>query len=110
MSKTIQVTGKWEGSVEIADPLNIEQAQAIADSLDLPQKNADGTYYTIALDAKKIPAILACVEKWNLKGFPETVNIKTYPASPRKAAHALANLIHSELVKVYVGDTEVPNE
>ncbi len=109
MSKTIQVTGKWSGSVEIADPLNIQQAQLVNDSLQLPQKNEDGTYYTVALDAGKIPAIIGCVTKWSLKDFPEIVTLETFPASPRKAAHALIDLLHAELVKIYIGELEVPN-
>lgn len=110
MSKTIQVSGKWEGTVEIADPLNIQQATLISDSLELPQKNKDGTYYVVALDAGKLPAILGCVTKWNLKDFPESVTMETFPASPRKASHALVDLIHAELLKVYMGEAEVPNE
>ena len=110
MSKTIQITGKWEGSVEIADPLNIAQAQFVNDSLQLPEKNEDGTYYTIALDTKKLPAIFACVTAWNIKDFPEKVTADNFPATPRKASHALIDLIFAEIVKIYVGETEVPNE
>ena len=108
--KKITITGKWEGTVELADPLDIEQATIINDSLQLPQKNEDGSYYTVALDKMKLPAILACVVKWELKGFPDTVDIHTFPASPRKASHELIDTIHNELVKIFTGETEIPNE
>jgi len=109
MSKTIQVTGKWAGSVEIADPLTIPQVQLIEAGLTPPEKNADGTVWTSAIDSGKLPALFGCITKWELKGL-EGVTLETFPATPRKASHALVDFLFSELVKIYAGDVEVPNE
>jgi len=110
MSKVIQVTGKWEGSVEIADPLNIAQATLITEAVQLPKQNEDGSYYLVALDSAKLPAIIGCVTAWNIKDFPEKVTFDNFPASPRKASHALIDMIFAEIMKVYNGETKVPNE
>jgi Uma2 family endonuclease len=58
------------------------------------------------LDAEKLPAVLACVEKWELENF----NPEPFPASPRGASHKLIDFIFSELVTIYMGEKEVPNE
>lgn len=110
MTKTILVTGKWEGSVEIADPLTIPQVQLIENGLTPPEAGADGKVWTSSIDANKLPAVLGCVTAWNLKDFPEKVTAENFPASPRKASHALIDFIFSELIHVYMGEVEVPNE
>ena len=108
MSKVIQITGRWEGSVEIADPLTIPQVQLIEAGLTMPESN-DGKVWTSAIDALKLPAVLGCIIKWNLKDFPELPTIDTFPATPRKASHALVDSIFAELMRIYSGEAEVPN-
>jgi len=110
MSKTIEVKGKWAGTVEIADPLTIPQVQLIEAGLAKPEKDAEGKTWLSAYDANRIPALLGCVTKWNLEGFPENLTVENFPASPRKASNALVNFLFLELINIYTGDTEVPNE
>jgi len=109
MSKTIEVKGKWAGTVEIADPLTIPQVQLIEAALTPPAAGEDGKLWTSALDVGKLPAIFACVTSWNLSGL-ENVTLETFPATPRKASHALVDFIFAELIKIYSGEVEVPNE
>lgn len=104
MSKTISITGKWAGTVTIADPLTIPQVQLIEAAF----VEHEGTLYTSTLDAEKLPAIFACVTEWNLRGL-EIVTLETFPATPRKESHRLIDAIFSELIKIYVGEVEVPN-
>ncbi len=104
MSKVIQVNGKWAGTVTIADPLTIPQVQLIEAAF----VEHDGTLYTSTLDAEKLPAIFACVIEWKLNGL-EGVTLENFPATPRKESHRLVDAIFSELIKIYVGEVEVPN-
>ena len=112
MSKTITSPVKrWAGTVTIADPLTIPQAQAIEAGLEKPEQ-VDGkdTIWVSQLDVMRLPAVMVCVEKWELAGFPEVVTLETFPASPRGDSHKLADWIFTEILKVYSGEAEVPNE
>lgn len=118
MSKKIESPIKrWAGSVTIADPLTIPQAQLIENGVK-PVDDAemfdglDGKkrYYPSVTDKTQIPAILACVEKWELINFPENVTLENFPASPRGDSHKLIEWIFLEILKVYNGELDIPNE
>lgn len=110
MSKQITSPLKrWPGSVVIADPLTIPQAQFIEAGLKQPAQKGEKVFFT-ALDVMKLPAVLACVEKWELENFPPAVGMDNFPASPRKDSHLLVDWIFGELLKVYSGEAIVPNE
>lgn len=110
MSKVITSPIKrWAGTVTIADPLTIPQAQAIEASMTPPEKREDGRVWYSVIDGNQLPAIFACVEKWELSNMPEKLTAETFPASPRKDSHNLIEWIFSEIRNVYFGELEVPN-
>lgn len=127
--------GKWKGSVVIADPLTQAQAHAIEAAVELPilpeieelkdklQRATEafgadseqvktleqvlseikvGYSYT---DDAQLPAIMACVEQWNIENFTPD----PFPFSPRKQAHELIALLFKEISIVYMGELEIPN-
>jgi len=135
---------RFAGSVTIADPLTIPQAQAVEAGMEKepePQELKDarqafmdafkeyggtdprvielhtkyreiGAKYTVffsAMDKKQIPALIACVEKWELDNIPNNVTIDDFPASPRKETHMLVDWLYGEIYKVYAGEVLVPN-
>jgi hypothetical protein len=51
-----------------------------------------------------LPAVIACVEKWELADFTPD----PFPASPRGDSHKLIDFIFAELLKVYFGEQEIP--
>lgn len=111
MSKVITSPIKrWAGTVTIADPLTISQAQAIENGLAIPEKTDDGRIWYSVIDTNQLPAIFACVEKWELENMPENLTAENFPASPRGESHKLIDWIFSELRKVYFGELEIPNE
>lgn len=113
MSKVITSQIKrFEGSVTIADPITLAQAQAIEAGMKPPEEQeiVNGRVWLSVQDSAKLPAIFACVEKWELSGLPENVTADTFPASPRGATHKLIDFIFAEIFKVYIGEAEVPNE
>lgn len=113
MSKVIHSQSKrFTGSVTIADPLTIPQAQLIEAGMRLPKDDTqtDGRVWLSVIDANQLPAIIGCVEKWELANIPEKPTLETFPASPRVETHKLVDWIFSELTKVYFGEAEVPNE
>jgi len=101
---------RWAGTVSIADPLTLSQARLIEDGLTTPETDANGKFWTSALDIKQIPAILACVEKWELANLPDPLTLENFPASPRKDSHALVEWIFRDIMRVYSGEAEVPKE
>lgn len=111
MSKVItSPIERWKGSVTIADPLTFTQAQAIEQGLTMPQESDNGRIWLSVIDGNQLPAIFACVEKWELANIPADVTLATFPASPRVASHKLVEWIFSELRSVYLGEAEIPNE
>lgn len=74
---------------------------------DLP---SDGMIFNTRLDKLKMPALMACVEVWELENFPEKITAENFPYSPRKHSHLLIDWIFAEIGKVYAGEAAVPNE
>ena len=103
---------RWAGTVTIADPLTLPQAAVIEDSISdyEPIKGNVKIVNLRIIDEKQLPVIFACVEKWELANFPESVTLETFPASPRAASHNLVSWIFQEIIKVYFGEAEIPNE
>lgn len=113
MSKVITSQIKrYQGSVTIADPLNIRQAMLVEAGMQRPKENEigeDGRVWLSVVDEKRIPAICVCVEKWELENFPASVTPETFPASPRLDTTKLIEWLFLEIRKVYFGDLSVPN-
>lgn len=108
--KIISPSERWSGSVTIADPLTIPQAQLIEDALERPAKSEDGTVWLTVIDSQRLPAIFACVEKWELSNMPDPLTIDNFPASPRRESSQLIEWLFYEINKVYLGEAIVPNE
>jgi hypothetical protein len=101
----------WKGSVTLADPLILPQVELIEDAYrsrpaSIPE---DGQVYLTEIDKPKLPAIVACVEKWEIENFPVPTP-DTFPMSPRVPTHDLITWIFRELGKIYTGELEIPNE
>jgi hypothetical protein len=112
MSKVITSPSKiWTGTVTLADPLFMAQAEAIDLALRTPEgyEGKDSVPFT-ALDKWHFPAILACVEKWDIAGLPDPVTFESIPLNPRPESHAFIDWIFSEIKKIYLGELQIPNE
>jgi hypothetical protein len=115
MSRKIEINTKtFKGSVTIADPITIPMALLIDEAMGPPpeKKEQDGNtkkVWLTPIDVRILPAVLACVEKWEVSGIPENVTEDTYPASPRADSHSVLMDIFNELMRVYFGDLNVPN-
>lgn len=70
----------------------------------------NGRVSYLELDKPKMPVIFTCVEKWNLANFPEDVNDQTFPHSPTGTRHKLVDWLYEEINKVYLEESEIPNE
>ena len=100
---------RWAGSVTIADPLTIPQAQLIEAAMRKPETEEGEKVWLTLIDSQRLPAILGCVTLWGLDNIPVNVTAETFPASPRVDSHKLIDWIFSEILKVYLGEAIVPN-
>jgi hypothetical protein len=101
----ISPVARWAGTVTIADPLTIPQAQLIEAGLKQPERQEDEERIWLSvIDVMKLPAVIACVEKWELADFTPD----PFPASPRGDSHKLIDFIFAELLTVYFGEQLVP--
>lgn len=114
MPKTItSPVNRWHGTVEIAEPITeaqaieIERTQAIIKDA---QSKADSENFNDLREAlgksAKLRVIEACVEKWNLENFTSN----PFPFSPKVAAQKLIEWLYDEILLVYIGESEIPNE
>jgi hypothetical protein len=111
VSKVITSPSKrWKGSVTIADQLYLPQVELIEIGLEPILSNKTDSIFLTVLDKPKMPAILACVESWNLENFPNPPTVENFPMSPRKASHDLITWLFTEIRNVYIGELEIPNE
>lgn len=108
MSKVItSPIPRWAGTVTLADPLTLPQAEAFQDSFELPEDNGKPQKYLLELDKLRVPCILACVEKWDLENF--ALIDGSLPFSPRLDSHKLIAWIHGEIRSIYLGELDIPN-
>lgn len=99
---------QFPGTVTLTEPLFLPQAEVIEEALDF---KVDGdTIRITTLDKKYLPAVFACVEKWDLVNFQVDPAAQTIQMSPRRASHEVVDWIWSEIIKIYIGESEVPNE
>ena len=125
MSKVIMIQNKyWTGAVTIFDRLFLPQVEAVDSAIndDEPkrvieheitegkEKRKVKSYIMTELDKPKLPALIACVEKWELShDFPEKPTVETFPLTPRRPSHELIEQVFDEIRKVYNGEIEIPN-
>ena len=106
----IEINGKtYNGSVNVLDAFTLSQVELIETAIfDMPPVK-EGKVKLTDLDRPRIPAVIACVEKWEIVNFPENVTADTFPATPRRETHNLIEKIFAQIEKVYNGELEIPN-
>jgi len=122
MSKTIvSPVKKWQGTVILHDPLTVSMAMAFETSRDnasevkdkLKEIHFEEKTFKDITAAKFtnawLPGVLACVEKFNLVGFPENVGIDNFPATPKISSASLLAWLIAEITQLYQEADEVPN-
>ncbi len=110
---------RWQGTVTLYEPLDIEQVMLIEDAMDTlaaadPKRSAymeklrgeKDITWTSREDYIFIPVIQRCVEKWELQDFTPS----PFQATPRNDSHTLVRLLWGEILKIYQGEKQVPNE
>jgi len=124
MPKVIQSTIEhFPGTVTLSDPLTMPQVLAIDEGLlsrrqYFEEKEIDGKRgYVLKAgsfwsqpDSVSLEVIMKCVDEWGLKNVPENVTAETFPGSPRTASKDLIDWLLNEILEVYQGEVEVPNE
>jgi hypothetical protein len=111
IAPSIFTKNPWRGTVSIYENLFISQVEAVeAALLDRVEVDNENKVRLTHLDKPKLPALIACVEKWNLEGFPEAVTKDNFPLTPRRPAHLLVEYIFDEIRVIYNGEITVPNE
>ena len=123
MSKVINSPAeKWPGTVTLCDKLTAPQVFAIEDALDetaeiepsafksvVGKKNKVQLKWQSRLNYAYLPAIILCVEKWELEDFPKDVERDTFPSIQSIDATELISTLFLELMDIYKEETTVPN-
>lgn len=108
MSKVITSPVKhFPGTVTLADPLTFPQVIAFQDALN--SVGEMGTTTRAKINYTMLPAILKCIEKIDLAGFPKNVGADNWPASPRQSSAELIGWLIDEIVILHNEAETVPN-
>jgi hypothetical protein len=101
----------WGGTVNLTDPLTLEQEaafeQAAHEAKKAKEKYGDEIISTFVL--VWLPTVLLCVDKWNLKDFPERPTMETFPTRPIKELAMLISQLVKEITALYVESIDIPN-
>jgi hypothetical protein len=107
MSRAIESPVKrWPGRITLPDYLTAPQDAAFEDARTEAANFGDDQFAHFS--NAWLPGILACVEKWELQGFPENPTPETFPKTPRGPFAELLAWIIGEIAKLYEDDP-VPN-
>jgi hypothetical protein len=110
MSKTVSFTSeKWGGSVTFSDPLSMPQEAAF--------EMAQAEYRTVfskggGLSAQMsalLAGVLPCVEKWDLKNFPDSPTLANWPTRPKQEVAKLVAWLLEQCAALYMESVEIPN-
>jgi hypothetical protein len=114
-------SSRWPGQVTLSSPMSLPQALAweranrdvrpIREQLRKSKADGDIELSDITeIHNLMLPAVIACVEKWELKGLGNPPD--PYPASPRNDSMALMGWLINAIDDVYSGEEEKadPNE
>ncbi len=99
---------KWPGNVILHDPLTGPMCVAFEDSLAAFNANI-GEQSLTKSDNLLLPGILACIEKFELIGFPDPVTPQTFPFTPRLSSAKLVGWLVKEIQALYNEEIEIPN-
>lgn len=106
---------RFSGHVVLPDYLNIRQVRLFQDAFfgdpneATAQADDNRKVYLSVNDEKVLPVLLQIVLEWRLKGVPEQPTVETFPGTPPKASHEVIDWLTREVLKLYQGETEIPN-
>ena len=105
---------KWPGTVTLYDPLSLPQVVAFQDALqsakDLAWEDEEDieTLKLAAYHGELFPAVLSCVEKWELEGIADPPD--PFPGTPRKASAELMIWLTTGITELFNEDEEKKSE
>ena len=109
MSKVIiSPVKKWPGTVTISDPLDIPQYLEVEKMIRERRGLDDGATWG-QVQSISAPAVFACVEKWDLSGFPDMFSPEKFPMTPRAASIGLMTWLITEITALFTEAEEAPN-
>ncbi len=97
---------KWPGTVTLA-PLTFPRLIAFEDALGAAQEVKDEP---MKANYALLPGVCACVEAWNLTGFPAVVTPDTFPAAPLAESAKVLSWLMDEITSRVREASTVPNE
>lgn len=101
MSKIITSPVKeFPGTVTLSDPLTFPQAIAFENSRYAVRELERKTMLTI--NYAMVPGILACVEKWDIRGLENPPQAETFPSTPGNPVAELLAWLIAELTKLFL--------
>jgi len=110
MSKTVSYTSeKWGGSVTFYDPLTLEQEAAWEYALGAFNKAREANGGVSAFLIALVPGFTACVEKWELKDFPERITLDTWPRKQKMESAKLIGWLVTNISELYSDSVTIPN-
>lgn len=96
----------FSGTVVLPDFLTLPQCVAFERAMGEGKKGGVFSEYHNAV----LPAILDCVKEWHIKGIDEHPTVETFPATPKRPSAIFVGWLVDEILKIYIGENQVPND
>ena len=96
---------EFPGTIELPDFFTLPQVIKYSDILDSvkEEKNWSRAF-------KLLPVQLELTGNWHIQGLAEKPDPNTFPFSPAPPAAALLSWLNLEIIKMVVGERELPND
>jgi len=102
---------KFPGTVKLPEFYTLAQVSAWSDAVQDVMAATDdkGNIRRIKKYMIMLPAILACVEVWQIVGQPDNLTADNFVGTPTSAACDLLQWVDDEIRSIVNGDLEIPN-
>lgn len=114
--KSRKIRNLWQGNIHLPAGFILEQIEVIEEAMEKTRnvtreaiEEKKGLMYTVTDKLKLFPIVL-CVKEWQLEGFPKDVTVDNFPLSPRQTSHEFIRWLWNEVLAIYFGEIEIPNE
>ena len=105
---------RWPGTVGLRENLFLPQTVAVMDVIEevgfLDKEEGESFVIHLKDHLTLLPAILDCVEEWDLEGLERPKGPETFPGNPLGDASRLASWLFNEVFDLVLYGDAVPNE
>lgn len=104
----------WPGTITLKENLYLPQTVAVIEAVEetgfLNKEEGEPFFVKLSDHLTMLPAILDCIDEWNIEGYPRPTSEKDFLGRPLAKATTLATWLFNEVFNYILDVDSVPNE